>query len=91
MDGAGLSFEAEVTEIVLASQAGAESLWKIALDHTEFSAGDSGRLVATSASGVELDVQVVRVETDSAGTTWHMARKPLMAGTRVRGEVAAHG
>ena len=84
-----MSFEAEVTEIVLASQAGGESLWRIGLDRTEFGAGDSGKLVATSASGVELNVQVVRVETDSSGAVWHVVHKPLMAGTRVRGEVAA--
>jgi len=81
------AFEAEVTEIHEASREGGVSLWQIGLDRTAFSAGDSGRLVATSRSGAELEVPVLAVETDAAGTVWHYVRKPLLAGTKVRGEV----
>ena len=80
-------FEAEVTEIHEASRAGGVSLWQIGLDSTEFNAGDSGRLVATARSGAELEVPVLTVETDAAGAVWHFVRKPLLAGTKVRGEV----
>jgi alanyl-tRNA synthetase len=82
-----VNFEAEVTEIHEASREGGVSLWQIGLDHTEFRAGDSGRLVATARSGAELQVPVLSVETDAAGAVWHYVRKPLLAGIRVRGEV----
>jgi len=80
-------FEAEVTEIHEASREGGVSLWQIGLDRTEFRAGDGGRLVATARSGAELEVPVLAVETDAAGAVWHFVRKPLLAGTKVRGEV----
>ena len=87
-DGAPVQvFEAEVTEIHEASRAGGVSLWQIGLDATRFHAGDSGRLVATARSGAELEVPVLSVETDAAGAVWHYVRKPLLAGTKVRGEV----
>jgi alanyl-tRNA synthetase len=82
-----MSFEAEVTEIHEASREGGVSLWQIGLSGTEFRAGDSGRLVATARSGAELEVPVLSVETDAAGAVWHFVRKPLLAGTKVRGEV----
>ncbi|HXB62018.1 MAG TPA: hypothetical protein VNU94_04100 [Acidobacteriaceae bacterium] len=82
-----MSFEAEVTEIHEVSREGGVSLWQIGLDRTEFRAGDSGLLVATARSGAELKVPVLSVETDAAGAVWHYVRKPLLAGTRVRGEV----
>jgi alanyl-tRNA synthetase len=88
-----VSFEAEVAEIHEASREGGVSLWQIGLSYTEFRAGtefhagDTGRLVATARSGAELEVPVLFVETDAAGMVWHFVRKPLLAGTRVRGEV----
>jgi hypothetical protein len=81
-------FEAEVTEIHESSRAGGVSLWQIGLDRTEFRAGDAGKLIATARSGAELEVPVLSVETDAAGTTWHFVRKPLLAGTKVRGEIS---
>jgi hypothetical protein len=33
-------------------------------------------------------VPVLNVETDTAGVVWHFVRKPLAAGTLVRGEVS---
>ncbi len=87
--GAGKkTFEAEVTEIHESSRAGGVSLWQIGLDNTEFGVGDAGRLVATARSGAELEVPVLAVETDASGMVWHFVRKPLLAGTKVRGEVA---
>ena len=80
-------FEAEVTEIHEASRAGGVSLWQIGLDRTEFGTGDTGCLVATARSGAELEVPVLTVEMDAAGAVWHFVRKPLLAGTMVRGEV----
>ena len=87
------TFEAEVTEIHESSRTGGVSLWQIGLSYTEFRAGtefrigDTGRLVATARSGAELEVPVLSVETDAAGAVWHFVRKPLLAGTKVRGEV----
>jgi alanyl-tRNA synthetase len=82
-----VSFEAEVTEIHEASREGGVSLWQIGLDQTQFCAGDSGKLIATARSGAELEVPVLAVEMDEAGAVWHYVRKPLLAGTKVRGEV----
>jgi len=86
-DKDGRTFEAEVTEIHEASRADGVSLWQIGLDRTEFRAGETGRLVATARSGAELEVPVLSVETDETGAVWHFVRKPLLAGTKVRGEV----
>jgi alanyl-tRNA synthetase len=84
-----VEFEARVTDIRLDSRVGAEHLWQIALDHTEFCAGAGGGvLIATAKSGAELQVPVERVEADAAGELWHFVRKPLVQGTVVVGRVA---
>lgn len=99
-DSAQLTFEAEVTDIRLHStekdETGAKvQVWQVALDRTSFypegggQPWDTGVLVATAPSGATLEVAVERVEEDEAGEVWHFVRKPLMAGTVVRGEVNA--
>ncbi len=70
-------------------------LWQVALDRTAFypegggQPWDVGVLVATARSGATLEVAVERVEEDAAGEVWHSVRKPLVAGTAVRGRVDA--
>jgi alanyl-tRNA synthetase len=99
-DSAELEFEAEVTDIRLASESKAEDgtpvrLWQMALDRTAFypegggQPWDVGTLTATAPSGATLEVAVEEVREDEAGEVWHVVRKPLMAGTRVRGKVDA--
>jgi hypothetical protein len=87
-DSDSMAFDAEVTEIYESARGGCGSLWQIVLNRTEFSAGDSGMLRARARSGAELEVPVLNVETDMAGVVWHFVRKPLAAGTLVRGEVS---
>jgi hypothetical protein len=83
-----MAFEAEITEIFEAVHAHCGSIWQVGLSRTEFRAGDSGVLRASSRSGTQLEVPVLNVETDASGTVWHFVRKPLAAGTHVRGEVS---
>lgn len=86
-------FDAVVTDIQEYSRAGGRTVWRIALDRTEFSAVKkdpaqiAGRLIATARSGAELTAEIEHVETDGAGQMWHHTAKPLQAGTAVRGEV----
>lgn len=88
---AALDFEAEVTDIRLATTDDRGQLWQIALDRTAFfpegggQPWDTGRLIATAPSGTTLEVPIERVEEDETGEVWHYARKPLMAGTPITG------
>jgi alanyl-tRNA synthetase len=58
----------------------------MALDRTEFVAGDVGALEAVARSGARLVVPVLGVVTE-AGEVWHVVEKPLAAGTMVTGRV----
>jgi hypothetical protein len=58
----------------------------MALDRTEFVAGDVGVLEAVARSGARLVVPVLGVLMD-AGEVWHVVEKPLAAGTVVTGRV----
>ena len=80
-------FASVVADIQELARSGGQTLWRIALDATEFSPGSTGRLTATAPSGASLTVSVVHVEADAAGTVWHHTHKPLQAGTRVLGWV----
>ena len=63
--------------------------WQMALNKTEFGAGDVGELEAMARSGAKLVVPVLGVVMDAAGEVWHVADKPLAAGTAVTGRVGA--
>jgi hypothetical protein len=58
----------------------------MALDRTEFVAGDVGVLEAVARSGARLIVPVLGVVVDS-GEVWHVVEKPLAAGTAVTGRI----
>ena len=62
--------------------------WQMALDRTEFVAGDVGALEAVARSGAKLVVPVLGVVMDAAGEVWHVVEKPLAAGTKVTGRVS---
>ena len=87
------TFEAEVTDIREHARREGGSEWRIALDRSAFyptSGGqphDTGKLTATSRGGATLDVAVFAVEEDEGGELWHATNKPLLAGTRVTGEI----
>ncbi|MDE3103678.1 MAG: hypothetical protein KGK08_00760 [Acidobacteriota bacterium] len=61
--------------------------WQILLGQTDFHPGSTGMLQAVAPSGATLQVPVLDVQED-AGELWHIAEKPLAAGTRVTGMVA---
>ena len=77
-----------VTDIREESRVAGRQRWQMALDRTEFVAGDVGMLEAMARSGVKLVVPVLGVVTDDAGEVWHVVEKPLAAGTRVAGRVS---
>lgn len=81
-------FAAVVTEIHEQSRLAGQQLWQLALDRTEFAAGDKGTLEAVARSGVRLVVPVLSVEVDAAGEVWHLVEKPLTIGTEVTGRRA---
>ncbi len=83
------SFASVVADIQELARSGGQTLWRIALDHTEFSPGMTGRLTATAPSGTSLTVLVTHVEADAAGTVWHHTHKPLQTGTRILATVDA--
>jgi len=80
-------FSAVVTDIQLESRDGAAVRWRMALDHTEFTPGSTGVLLAVSRSGTHIEVPVLAVITDANGDLWHVVEKPLAAGTDVTGRV----
>jgi hypothetical protein len=81
-------FAAEVIDIREESRVAGRQRWQMALDRTEFTAGDVGVLEAVARSGARLVVPVLGVVTD-AGEVWHLVEKPLAAGTAVTGRVGA--
>ena len=87
------NFDAVVTDVREVLRRDGESVWQIALDRTAFyptSGGqpmDFGVLSAVSRGGATLDVPVEQVEEDEQGEVWHFVRKPLAAGTAVRGQI----
>ncbi len=80
-------FSGVVTDIREESRVAGKQRWQMALDRTEFVAGDVGALEAVARSGVKLAVPVLGVVVDRAGEVWHVVEKPLAAGTAVRGRV----
>jgi len=83
-----MKFRAVVTEIHEQSRVAGRQLWQIALDRTEFGAGDRGTLEAVAPSGARLVVPVVHIEVDAVGEVWHLVEKPMTVGTEVTGCVA---
>ena len=81
-------FSVVVTDIREESRVAGRQRWQMALDRTEFAAGDVGMLEAVARSGAKLVVPVLDVVTDAAGEVWHVVEKPLAAGTRVTGRVS---
>jgi len=63
----------------------------MALDRTEFVAGDVGAFEAVARSGARLVVPVLGIVVDAAGEVWHVVEKPLAAGTVVTGRVGLVG
>jgi hypothetical protein len=84
---AGVEFTAVVVDIREESRVGGRQRWQMALDRTEFRAGDVGVMEAVARSGARLVVPVLGVLMDAAGEVWHVVEKPLAAGTEVRGQV----
>ena len=80
-------FSGVVTDIREESRLAGRQRWQMALDRTEFVAGDVGMLEAIARSGTKLVVPVLDVVTDAAGEVWHVVEKPLAAGTKVTGRV----
>jgi alanyl-tRNA synthetase len=84
-----VEFAAVVVDIREESRVGGRQRWQMALDRTEFGAGDVGELEAVAPSGVRLAVPVLSVVVDAAGDVWHVVEKPLAAGTSVTARVSA--
>jgi len=80
-------FAAVVVDIREESRVAGRQRWQMALDRTEFCAGDAGVMEAVAPSGVRLTVPVLGVVVDAAGEVWHIVEKPLAAGTAVTGRV----
>ena len=80
-------FAAAVVDIREESRVAGRQRWQMALDRTEFCAGDIGALEAVAPSGVRLTVPVLGVVVDAAGEVWHLVEKPLAAGTAVMARV----
>lgn len=76
-------FEATVVDVQLESRSEGRSWWRLALDHSDFRAGDTGELEAEARSGARLRLPLVRVELAPDGTLWHVVQKPLTEGTKV--------
>lgn len=87
--GVSVEFEAVVVDIREESRVAGRQRWQMALDWTEFGAGDAGELEAVAPSGVRLVVPVLSVVADADGEVWHVVEKPLAAGTRVTARVSA--
>ena len=79
-------FSGVVTDIREESRVGGRQRWQMALDHTNFVAGDVGVLEAVARSGTRIVVPVLAVVVDG-GQVWHVVDKPLAAGTTVMGHV----
>jgi hypothetical protein len=81
-----MEFSSLVTDIREESRVAGRQRWQMALDRTEFAAGDVGVLEAVARSGARLVVPVLNVVVE-AGEVWHVVEKPLAAGTTVIGRV----
>ncbi len=81
-----MSFRATVVDIREERRVSGRQRWQILLDHTDFSAGDTGVLEAVARSGARLAVEVLGVVEEDE-ELWHQVEKPLMAGTSVTGSV----
>jgi hypothetical protein len=81
-------FSGVVTDIREESRVGGRQRWQMALDRTDFVAGDVGVLEAVARSGTRLVVPVLGVVVDG-DEIWHVVEKPLAAGTAVTGRVGA--
>ena len=91
---AGEAFQAVVTDIREESRTAGRQRWWMALDRTEFGAGegkDVGVMEAVARSGARLAVPVLGVVVDAAGEVWHVVEKPLAAGTAVTARVGRLG
>ncbi len=84
-----VEFAAVVVDIREESRVAGRQRWQMALDRTEFGAGDVGTMEAVARSGVRLVVPVLDVVVDAAGDVWHVVEKPLAAGTAVTARVGA--
>lgn len=84
-----MEFAAVVVDIREESRVAGRQRWQMALDRTEFCAGDVGAFEAVARSGVKLQVPVLAVVVDAAGEVWHVVEKPLAAGTPVTARVGA--
>ena len=84
-----MEFAAVVVDIREESRVAGRQRWQMALDRTEFRAGDMGALEAVAPSGIRLTVPVLGVVVDADGDVWHVVEKPLAAGTAVTGRVDA--
>lgn len=82
-------FAAVVVDIREESRVAGRQRWQMALDWTEFCAGDAGVMEAVAPSGARLTVPVLGVVVDAAGEVWHVVEKPLAAGTAVMARVGA--
>lgn len=82
-----MEFAAVVVDIREESRVAGRQRWQMALDRTEFRAGDMGALEAVAPSGIRLTVPVLGVVVDADGDVWHVVEKPLAAGTAVTGRV----
>lgn len=91
MTGNTGQFPAVVVDVRLESSRGGRSLWQIALDRTEFRAGDVGEFEAQARSGARLSVPVIRVQFGPDGTIWHIVEKPLTEGTKITARVLREG
>ena len=85
----GVEFSAVVIDIREESRIAGKQRWQMALDRTEFGAGDVGTMEAIARSGVRLEVPVLGVVIDATGDVWHVVEKPLAAGTAVTARVDA--
>ncbi len=64
---AGVEFSAVVVDIREESRVAGRQRWQMALDRTEFGAGDVGTMEAVARSGVRLVVPVLGVVVDDGG------------------------
>jgi alanyl-tRNA synthetase len=86
-------FSAHVLDTRELARSESQSTWAIKLDRTAFypSSGgqpfDTGRLIATSKSGVQLEAAVEDVSEDDDGEIWHRVNKVLPPGAEVRGQI----
>ena len=69
-------FSAVVTDIRLESREGGTVRWRMTLDHTLFTPGDTGVLEAVSRTGTRIEVPVLAVIDDSRRHLAHRRKTP---------------